>query len=392
MNPETRSIPVSALVKRLSASQRGLLDRLPPPAANEIYALAKGDPSFATPSYIVDAAIDAMRSGHTHYPPADGDRELRVAVARYESAMTGAPLSASDILITVGATQALSVALMAIFDAGDEILVFDPSYSIYSDLARALDLRIVPVPVCTTPRESFERALALSSPRAKAVIVNFPANPTGQTLAEADLDALAALATEKRLLVISDEVYDQIVFRGTHLSPMSHPRLIDRTILINSVSKTYAMTGWRVGWIAASSELIPAMASTLHACFGPANSIAMRAAAAALLDIEEDTRWRAEMLERYRERRAIMGDELSRVPGIEFEEPAGAFYYWARYRAPVSSVEIVRRLYAQGLAVRPGVEFGERGEQHLRITFASDVTAIRLGIAVLRRVLTELEA
>lgn len=373
----------SSVVARLGASRRGLLESLPAPTGR-LWSLGKGDPSFDTPEFILEAASDAMRTGVTHYPPILGDPLLREVVAEYQATVVGSPYSAENVLISVGATQALTIAMMALLDPGDEIIVLDPSYSIYADLARALDLGVVVAPVLASPRETFVQAGRQATDRTKAIIVNYPANPTGHVLDDDDVDVLAEIASSRGWYVFSDEVYDQIVFDGIHRSPASHPDLTSRTVVINAVSKTYAMTGWRVGWIAAPRPLIEPMAAVLRGCFGMGNSIAMRAAVAALTDSTAAAQWRAEMMAEYRDRRQVLGDELRRIPGLTFDEPGGAFYHWVEYEADLPSAELVARLYARGLAVRPGSEFGLGGERHLRITFAADIATIRGGMEILR--------
>ncbi|HZK66433.1 MAG TPA: pyridoxal phosphate-dependent aminotransferase, partial [Chloroflexota bacterium] len=191
-------------------------------------------------------------------------------------------------------------------------------------------------------------------------------------------------------LVLSDEVYDQLSFKGRHVSALGHPALTDRTILVNSFSKSYAMTGWRVGWVVAMGPLFKAVAAINRTAVGYVNYIAQRAALAALSNGDEDRKWKGWMLGQYEAQRRAMWEQLSRVPGIQMAEPEAAFYAWVRYNAPLSSVEMMKYLYERGLNVRPGTEFGEMGEGYLRFTFAPSVETITQGIEIFRSSLKEL--
>lgn len=380
----------SRAVERLSGSQRNLADRLPRPRTDKMIGLHRGDPSFDTPRYIVDAAVEAMNQGFTHYPPPQGDPALREAIAVYQSAVSGVSVDPSHVLVTSGGTGAVYAGMVAYLNEGDELLLLDPTYSLYSDVARVVGARIVSVPLAGDFSVDLEAVRRSVTPRTRMIVLNFPSNPTGQQLKQHELDGLAAIAAEHDLLVLSDEVYDQLSFKGRHLSALGHPALTDRTILVNSFSKSYAMTGWRVGWVVAMGPLFKAVAAINRTAVGYVNYIAQRAALAALSNGEEDRKWRGWMLGQYEAQRRAMWEQLSRVPGIQLAEPEAAFYAWVRYNAPLSSVEMMKYLYERGLNVRPGTEFGEMGEGYLRFTFAPSVENITQGIEIFRSALEEL--
>ena len=381
----------SKAVERLGVSQRGLADRLPKPKVDKVVKLSSGDPSFPTPEYVVEAAYRAMRDGYTHYPPVQGVPELREAVAAYQAGISGVPVSASEVLITGGGTGAISAAMMALLDPGDEVLVLDPCYSLYADVARVVGARVVSAPLTSSFGVDLDAVRRAVTPRTQMLVLNYPSNPTGQLLEEHELDGLAAIAVEHDLAVVSDEVYDQLVFEGKHLSALGHPALTNRTALVNSFSKTYAMTGWRLGWVVAKGDLLQTILTMSRSVLGFPNHIAQRAGLAALTNQAEDRKWRAWMLGQYQTQRKAMRDGLLQVPGVHAYDLKAAFYAWVRYDAPLSSVDMMKYLYERGLTIRPGTEFGSMGEKHLRFTFAPSAATITGGLQIFRSAMAELK-
>lgn len=385
-------IGASRAVERLGGSQRNLADKLPKPRTPKVIGLHRGDPSFATPDYVIEAATEAMKAGYTHYPAPQGDPELRNAIAEYQSSISAVEVTPAEIVVTNGGTGAVYAGMTGLLNEGDEVIILDPTYSLYADVARVIGARVVAVPLTSSFAVDLDAVRAAVSPRTRMLVLNYPSNPTGQLLKQSELDGLAEIAATNDLAVLSDEVYDQLVFEGRHLSALGHPLLRDRTVLVNSFSKTYAMTGWRVGWVAARSSLLKPVAAINRTAVGYVNNIAMRAALAALTNKAEDERWRAWMLEQYRAQRAAMWDGLRSIPGVQVSDLQAAFYAWVRYDAPLSAVEMMGYLYERGLNVRPGTEFGEMGEGHLRFTFAPSVATIAEGIAIFKASLEELRA
>ena len=224
------------------------------------------------------------------------------------------------------------------------------------------------------------------------LVLNYPSNPTGQLLQQWELDGLAEIAVQHDLAVVADEVYDQLVFQGKHVSVLGHPALTDRTFLVNSFSKTYAMTGWRLGWVVAKKGLIQPALTINRSILGYPNHIAQRAGLAALTNEAEDRKWRAWMLAQYQAQRKAMQDGLRQIPGVHVYDLEAAFYAWVRYDMPLSSVDLMKYLYERGLAIRPGTEFGSMGEGHLRFTFAPSVEDINQGLAIFKAAVEELRA
>ncbi len=385
-------ISASKAVERLSGSQRNLADRLPKPRTAKVIGLHRGDPSFDTPQYVVEAAVRAMREGYTHYPAPQGDPQLREAIAAYQSRISGVPVSASEVVVTNGGTGAVYAGMVAFLNEGDEVVLLDPTYSLYADVARVIGARAVCVPLTGSFTVDLDAVRAAVSPRTRMLVLNYPSNPTGRLLQQEELDGLAAIAGEHDLVVLSDEVYDQLVFKGRHISALGHPDLVDRTILVNSFSKTYAMTGWRLGWVVAKGGLINPIFTVHRSALGYPNHIAQRAGLAALTNEAEDRKWRAWMLAQYQAQRQAMWEGLTQVPGVQVYDLVAAFYAWVRYDLPLSSVDLMKYLYERGLAIRPGTEFGLMGEGHLRFTFAPSVEIIKEGVAVFKAAMEELRA
>jgi aspartate/methionine/tyrosine aminotransferase len=382
----------SRAIERLGASQRGLADLLPKSKVDVIVKLNIGEPSFPTPAYIVEAAYQAMRDGYTNYPPMQGDPELREAIAAYQAKICGVPVLPSEVLVTAGGTGAISAAMMAFLDEGDEVIILDPCYSLYADVARVVGARVVSVPLGDKFGVDLNAVRDAVNSRTQMLILNYPSNPTGQLLEQQELDGLAAIALEHDLLVVSDEVYDQLLFQGKHLSVLSHPDLMDRTVLINSFSKTYAMTGWRLGWLIAKEELLRTILTMNRSVLGFSSHIAQRAGLAALTNEAEDRKWRAWMLEQYQAQRQAMWNGLAQTPNVHVYDLKAAFYAWVSYQAPLCSVDMVKYLYQRGLSVRPGTEFGAKGEKHLRFSFAPSTVVISEGLSIFRSAMNELLA
>lgn len=222
------------------------------------------------------------------------------------------------------------------------------------------------------------------------LVLNYPSNPTGQLLLKEELDDLAEVIIRHDLVVLSDEVYDQLVFNGSHLSVLGHPALTDRTVLVNSFSKSYAMTGWRLGWVVAKGQLLESLFKMNRSTVAWPSNISQRSGLEALTNEAENRKWRSWMLEQYFAQRQAMWEGLTAIPGVHVYDLDAAFYAWVRYEGDVSSVEMMKRLYERGLAVRPGSEFGTTGEKHLRFTFAPSVEVINDGVAIFKAAMEEL--
>ncbi len=292
----------------------------------DVVGFGAGEPDFDTPEYIKEAAICAIREGKTKYTPAAGTMELRKAVAEKFFRENGLSYEPTQIVISNGAKHSLVNAFMAILNPGDEVIVPAPFWVSYTEMVKLADG--VPVVVTTTEEEDFkisvEKLEAALTDKTRAVILNSPSNPTGMVYTKEELQAIADFAVKNDLYVISDEIYEHLIYEGTHVSIASFGEEIKaRTIIINGVSKTYAMTGWRIGFAAAAPEIAKVMANVQsHASSNP-NSIAQAATVAALSGGKEEIEV---MKKAFAERRNYMVDRINSINGVSCKKPQGAFY------------------------------------------------------------------
>lgn len=373
----------SAIVRILSHSQR--------PAsftAEGAISLSMGEPDFPTPEPILRAAKQALADGWTFYGDFDGDRELRSAIAQRIEGITRRPCGIEEIVVTHGATAGIAAAIVATVDPGNRVVIPEPTYSLYHDLTRLVGGIPVPVPVGADHHldlAALERAL----PGARLIMLCNPCNPTGTVFSGAELQRLARLLDGTDTLALVDEAYDHFVYGGEFASCLSIPGLPERLIHVQTFSKTYAMTGWRIGYVAAPHDIARAIARAHRTFNGPINAAVQRAALCALSD---DGALVKPMFDVYARRRDLMVGLLRRIPGLEFRAPEGAFYVFAKYRNGLPAAELARRLGEGGVMVRAGSEFGASGEGHIRISFAASEPDIEEGLRRLRAVLDRVQA
>jgi aspartate/methionine/tyrosine aminotransferase len=352
----------------------------------ELISLAAGDPDFATPEHISQALTDAVAAGATHYAQLVGDPELRAALGEQMTEVSGRRFDASHVTITHGASGGLAAAIFALVDPGTRVIVPEPTYSLYADLTWMAGGEVTFVrhqPDLHLDLDGIEAA----APGARLVVICNPCNPTGAVYTQDELEDLAEVAEEHDLLVIVDEPYDHIVYDGVDfVSSLEIPSLADRLLYVNTFSKTYAMTGWRIGWVAGPADVIEAIGTVHRAFNGPVNSAVQRAA---LVALTEPTDWPERMRREYQARRDIVGRMVAGVPGLELVEPEGSFYAFIRYGGEVPSVEVVRRALEQGVAIRPGSEFGPGGEGYVRVAFSTGRQRLIEGMERLLGILAE---
>ncbi len=354
-----------------------------------VVSLMRGEPDFPTPVHITDAAVAAARAGRTGYPDNRGELRLREAVAAKltrENAVTYDP--GREILVTTGATLGIAAALLALVDEGDEVLLPDPVYDAYLSPIVLAGGRPHPVgaPIHAGRFELDLDAMAAAiTPRTRVLLLNTPWNPVGTVFTRPEIEALGAFVLRHQLTLISDEIYEAIIFEGrTHVSPASlSAELRARTVLVNSLSKTYAMTGWRVGYCAAPAAVIDAMLLLLQQMSrGPATFI-QDAAAVALSGPQEAV---ADMRRGYAERRAQVLAALAGIPRARPLAPEGGFFAMVDVRdSGVPSNDVRRRLLEDhGVAVAHGRAYGPGGEGTLRVSFASGGANLATGLERLR--------
>lgn len=341
----------------------------------DVINLAAGEPDQETPAPIKAAAIAAIQEGFTKYTPTAGIPELKAAIAKR--------FGIGDVVVTNGAKQALYNALQVLCRPGDEVLIPSPYWVSYPEMVKLAGA--TPVFIRTEPKDQFrlqpqalERALTSKS---RLLLLNSPSNPTGAVLPRRLLESIAAVAAARRLFVVSDEIYDQLIYEEPHVSITALPGMRELTVVVNGVSKSYAMTGWRIGYAAGPRPIIEAMVKLQdHATSNP-SSISQRAALAALTGDQAPVR---AMAQEYKTRRDLVVEALRAVPGLTFVPPQGTFYVFCDISGSGmrSSVFAERLLAEQHLAVIPGDGFG--WDTHIRVSFCASREAIGEGVRRLK--------
>ncbi|ACZ42651.1 aminotransferase class I and II [Thermobaculum terrenum ATCC BAA-798] len=351
-----------------------------------VISLGVGEPDFVTPDPIREAGIRSIREGHTSYTSNYGLLELRELLSEHLAARYGVRYDPhSEILITVGVSEALDIACRAVLGRGDRILVPDPSYVAYVPAVVMADAEPVMVPL--SQRYEFEMRVEflepLLSPEVKALLLAYPNNPTGAVMPRHELEKLAAFAEEHDLLVISDEIYDRLTYGVEHTCFPSMPGMRERTILLGGFSKSYAMTGWRVGYVCAPADLIEAMMKIHQYTIMSAPTAAQYAAIEALKSGEPYVQ---QMRAEYDRRRKVMVSSLNEI-GLPTFEPKGAFYVFPDITPTgLSSIEFVEQLLLQQKVVAvPGDVFGPSGEGHVRMCYATSMEQIEEALERINR-------
>jgi len=323
--------------------------------------LGIGQPDFDTPDHIKEAAVDAIKQGITGYTPNCGVTDIRSAISLKFRRENGLDYSAEEVMATSGASEALFIAIASLLNHGDEVLVGDPSFLSYSAMASMLGGKPVYVPLSENLTINPEAVEERITGRTKALIINSPNNPTGAIQTEEELHALADLATDRDIALISDEVYEHFIYEGEHISPAKYS---DNVITINAVSKTYAMTGWRLGYVAAKGDALEQMLKVHQYIQACACSISQKAAAAALTGSQDCVK---AMRNEFLVRRDILIRGFQEME-IELARPKGAFYAFPRVG---DGDAVAAKLIKGGVVVVPGSAFGPRGKEHIRISYAS---------------------
>ncbi len=340
---------------------------------DDVISLGVGEPDFDTPREIVEAGVESLREGRTHYTSNFGTIELRRALSTHLEGRYGVHYDpATEILVTVGASEAVDLALRATCDPGDEVILHEPSYVAY--VPAIVFAGGTAVPVATRFEDDFAldpaAVEAAVTPRTKALFLGYPANPTGAVLDDPVQDELARIAERHDLLVYSDEIYDRLAY-GTyrHRAFSSLPGMRERTILMGGFSKAYAMTGWRVGWMCAAAPILEGIVKVHQYGIMSAPTMAQDAALVALRDGEPAVQ---AMLAEYDRRRRLLVDGLNRI-GLPTFEPRGAFYAFPKISSTgLGSDEFTERLLREErVAVVPGNAFGPSGEGHVRMCYAT---------------------
>ena len=351
----------------------------------KIISFTVGEPDFDTPKHIVEAAKKALDDGKTRYLDAPGLPELREAIAQREKSENNIPCDSSNVLVTP-TKQAIFETIMATINEGDEVIMPNPAWVTYDPCVQLAGGKTVPV--VTKDEDQFrvipEDVAELITPKTKMILFNSPSNPCGAVETHDDIKGLADLAKDHNLLVLSDEVYEKIVFDGMkHFSIAAEPGMMDRTITISGFSKTYAMTGWRMGWLVAPKPIFKGVNKIQQHSITHAVSFAQYGALAALTGSQEPVKM---MVNEFRERRDLIMKLMKEIPSFTCTSPKGAFYVFPRYEDPRNSEEMALFLMDRAeVALTGGSSFGSAGEKHLRISYATNKKNIQEGMERIKK-------
>jgi aspartate aminotransferase len=356
----------------------------------DIVHLEIGEPDFATPENITEAGIRALRDGATHYTPASGIWEVREATARYVTRQTGVETAPDQVVLVPGSKNIVHFLLLALVEPGDEVLIPDPAYPNYASLASFVGATPVPVPLreANDFRLDVEELRSLVSDRTRLLILNSPANPTGGVLTREDCEAIAGLAIERDIFVLSDEIYSRLVYEGEHVSAYSIPGMAERCVLMNGLSKAWAMCGWRLGYGVMPVELAQRMDALMINTSSCAAAFTQWAAVEAFESPESDAAVTL-MMSEFRERRDVVVEGLNSLPGVRCRRPAGAFYAFPNVEATGWDERALQRVLLEqaGVAVLAGTAFGAGGRGHLRLSYANSVANLERGVERIGRLL-----
>ena len=357
-------------------------------AGREIVHLEIGEPDFDTPPNVVEAAIKALRDGFTHYGPSAGLPPAREAIAEFFAKDRGVDVGPDNVVITPGAKPILFFSILALVNPGDEVIYPDPGFPIYESVISFFGAKAVPVPL------KEERGFRLDvgdleariTPKTRLVIINSPHNPCGSMLGREDLRAIAELALKHDFWVLADEIYSKITYEEPHESITQFPGMLDRTVVVDGFSKTYAMTGWRLGYGIVPKDVAPHFARLMTNSNSCTASFAQMAAIEALRGPQDSV---TRMVAEFRRRRDRIVEGLNALEGISCVKPSGAFYAFANVKAlGMKSVELQDRLLSEaGVASLAGTSFGPQGEGYLRFSYANSLENLEKALGMIASLL-----
>ena len=353
----------------------------------KVVHLEIGEPDFATPDNIIEAGISALQGGYTHYTQAAGIKEVREAVAGFVSRMLTCDVDASEVVLVPGSKNVLLFTLLATIEPGDEVIMPSPGYPAYHSQVNFIG----GVPKHVTLREEtgfrmdLDELRSLVSPKTRMIIVNTPQNPTGGILTEEDVKTVCDIAREHDLMVVSDEIYSQLVYGFHHVSPMSQPGMRERTVLMDGLSKSYAMTGWRLGYAVAPKDLAVKLEQLMINSSSCAAGFTQMATIEAL-SMPESAHAVNRMVKVFEHRRNLVVNGLNDIPGVRCKMPQGAFYAFPNIEGTgFGERELASRLLDEaGVAVLPGTSFGEAGKGFIRLAYTQSEDELKLGLERIR--------
>ena len=366
---------LSQRVKRISASERAQRKIITPKG---VIRMDIGEPDFPTPIHIQEAAFKAMQDNFTHYGNAYGDSELREAICFGLKRDYGVARKPENILVTTGGIEAIAIIMGTYINPGDEVIILDPDYSGYMDAVALFGGNPVSVPLRDDLRPDLNAIANKVTDQTKMIVLSNPSNPTGVVLDETEIRGLSEIVRMHNLFVIIDEVYHKLLYGDTkHFSICQVEGIQDRAIVLNSFSKTYAMTGWRVGYLVADAAVVKQLVLFHRTIVSCVNTPSQKACVAALTGPQNCVQ---KMRQSYDNRRQLVETKLKNIESLSAPPCQGAFYAFPRFTHPISSREMLTYLMDKGVLVRSGTEFGKNGEGHIRIAFTTSVEILEEGM------------
>jgi len=344
----------------------------------QVIHLEIGEPDFDTPRNIIDAAVKALNEGKTHYGPAAGLPELRAVLAEDMGKRRNIKIQPEQVVVTPGAKPIMFFSILALVNEGDEVMYPNPGFPIYESVIDFIGARSVPYPLREEKEFSFDidEFMSLITAKTKLIILNTPQNPTGGILTEADLQAVAKVAQEKDIYILSDEVYMNIIYEGVHHSIASIPGMPERTIILDGFSKTYAMTGWRLGYGAMPEDLAEKVVQLQINSNSCTATFSQYAGIEAIRGPQDEV---YKMVAEFKKRRDVIVDGLNAIDGISCLRPHGAFYVFPNFKQLGVDGKIFAGLLLEqfGVAALAGTAFGKYGQGYLRFSYANSVENIQ---------------
>ncbi|MGP6293656.1 pyridoxal phosphate-dependent aminotransferase [Cuniculiplasmataceae archaeon SKW2] len=352
----------------------------------KIYNFGIGEPDFTTPEEEIDFAFQMAKSGHTHYTPSKGVPELREAIINKVKEGKNSSLSADNVIVTP-TKMGINIAIMTLCDPGDEVIIPEPYFLSYPEICRLYGVKPIGVESERNFSLNFENIENAITPRTRAIIISNPSNPTGKIFDANSVEKLIEICQDHDIYLITDQIYESLIYEGRMKNILDMDPEMKNTILLSGFSKSYAMTGWRIGYMISNSEVIENSDKVQQHTMTCAPSISQMAALRAMTD-EKNPR---QMLEIFEKRRSLILQKLSEIEGLDVVPPDGAFYVFPSYDLDISSEDFCRKaLTSRGIILIPGIYFGEQGEHHFRISYATDEKTIIEGMNALKEFMKDL--